>query len=335
MLRHKWRKLAMLALALALTVGAVYGCRPKETLDPTEEAPSSRPIPTRPSASELNGVPTIPSEPTDPRPVEYQLTGLWFRLDSSYQVGNSGENFANYHSDQINVSVSWELMPEQCTDGADYIQSFLRSQHSQWDSTLAGQANGVAYGICSTNQGRCMVLGVYPCGKMLGKIVAEGAKSLDQDMVRIVTSGRVEPSLVPDLTPLPPEGFQVVEFGGLQLQIRDSYLVTQEPDNVSCTDGSTLIMICYDRLANYPDCTTAEEVAAHNAALYQGVWETVEADGSTIRMYDNDGRARILVYYLQGQTLWEVCASGTFTQDGLTQMCQFLASAQIVADFRP
>jgi hypothetical protein len=331
MLRHKWRKLAIVALTIVLATSAVYGCAMKEVLNPTEETPSApgstspATRPTEPTQSE----PANPSLPTAPQPVEYSLTGLWFWLDSSYQAGNSGENFANFHSGQINVSVSWESMPEGCSNSTEYVQSFVQNQSAQWDAATAGEKHGVAYGSFSTNKGRHMVLGVYSCGKMVGKIVADGTGVLPQELIDIVTSGRVDPNQVPGLNPLPPKGYQIVKFGGLYLQISDLYEVTEEPDNVTCSYGETAIMLCYDSLANYPDCKTAEEIAAHNAAQYNGVWESIETNGATILLSDNNGHARILVYYLKGETLWEVSASGVFTPTELAQMCQLLTSAQI------
>lgn len=334
MLRHKMRKLATAALVLALTAGAVYGCGLKEMLKAEEDSPSTQATtipptlpsePTQGSEPIQGSKPTLPSEPAAPQPVEYGLTGLWFWLDSSYQAGNSGESFANYHSQSIHVSVSWESMPADCADGVSYIQRFLAQ--GQWASTAAGQANGVSYGVCVTSQGRYLVLGVYPCNGMLGKIVAEGTGVPEQELIDIVTSGRVEPNQVPERDP---NGLQLVEFGGLRLQISNRFAVTQEPDNVFCSDGSTFIMLCYDSLNSYPDCETAEEVAAHNAEKYQTVWETVATDGSTIVMDDSSGGTRIVVYYLQNQTLWEVSATGTFTPDGLAEMCQLLNSALIV-----
>lgn len=319
-------------LALAMVIGVVYGCGIKDLLFPTEPFGSSPTVPSTEPSTE----PTYPSlgltptQPTAPQPVEYSLTGLWFWLDSSYQAGNSGESFANYHSDLINVSVSWEPLPEHCTDGPGYIHSFIQSQQTRWDSTTSGQTDGVAYGICSTNQGRYMALGVYVCNGMVGKIVAEGNNIEPQALIDVVTSGRVVAEQTPGFNPAP-DGYQIVEFGGLQLQISESYLITQEADSVSCTYGTTAIMICFDSLSNYVDCTSAAEIASHNAPQYQGVWETVETEDNTIRMYDTDGQARILVYYLQGQTLWEVSASGTFTGESLEEMCQLLRSAQLPA----
>lgn len=331
MLRHRWRKLAIVALSTVLVTGAISGCAMKEGLKPTEESsviPGST-IPSTPPPESTQSRPTHPSQPVVPQPVEYSLTGLWFWLDSSYQIGNSGENFANYHSGQINVSVSWEPMPEGCSNGIQYVQSFVQSQFAQWDAAASGEKNAVAYGSFSTNTGRHMVLGVYPCGKMVGKIVADGTGVLPQELIEIVTSGRVDPDQVPGLNPLPPEGYQIVTFGGLRLQISDLYQVTAEPESVTCTYGDVAIMLCYDSLENYPDYETAEQIAAHNAAQYIGVWQTIEPNGATIVMSDSDGHARILVYYLQGGTLWEVSASGVFTPAELAQMCQTLTSAQI------
>lgn len=331
MLRHKLRKLAIVALTVVLATGAVYGCALKEALNPTEESSStpgaSTPstLPSKPNQTD----PTVATKPTAPQPVEYSLTGLWFWLDSSYQAGNSGESFANYHSGQINVSVSWETMPEGCSNGAEYVQNFMQSQSAQWDAVTSGKKNDVTYGCFSTNKGRHMVLGVYPCGKMVGKIVADGTGVLPQELIDIVTSGRVEPDQVPGLPSLPPDGYQIVNFGGLQLHISDHYEVAEEPDSVTCTYNDTAIMLCYDSLANYPDCETIEAIAAHNAPAYADAWESVETSGSTILLSDSDGHARIVVYYLHGETLWEVSASGVFTPAELAQMCQLLTSAQI------
>lgn len=274
----------------------------------------------------------LDAEISGPEPVEYSLTGLWFWLDSSYQAGNSGDNFANYHNGKTTVSVSWEPLPEELGDAEACAREYEQSQQGRWPSVLRDSRGGVDYVICADGQGQYLAVGFYASGGMVGKLVAEctGSLSDNEKLIGIVTGGRVVASEVPGPEVSPPEGVQTVSFGDLMLQISKAYLVTEDANSVSCTSGSTTIMICYDQLSSYPqNISTPAAIASHNAGLYQGVWDHVEVEGSCIRMWDEDGRSRILVYYMKGTTLWEVSAGGVFSGEELLQMCQLLSNAQI------
>lgn len=338
MKRINMHKFIAFALMLTLTAGLLWGCGLNDVLNPTDSStdspgttvPSSEPS-TLPSNPTADSSPTDPSQPPVAVPVEYSLTGLWFQLDSSYQPGNFGQSFANYYNGQIHVSVNWETMPHGLSDATGYIQSYAASQQPLWSSVRVFEENSVTMVLCSSGQGRYMALGVYICKGMVGRIMAEGTGLSDEQLlIQIVSSGRIVAEEVPGQNQQPENGSQYVSFGGLQLQISDRYQVSEDALSVFCSHGDTGILICFDNLANYPDGFTAQQIAAQNALLYQGVWEHIEVDGSTVRMYDSNGKARILVYYMQGQTLWEVSAGGTFSDAQLHEMCQLLQSAQIL-----
>ncbi len=276
-----------------------------------------------------SAIPELPEEdaPQSPEkgdPMELTFCGLAFLLDTSFVEDFRDTYYTGYSNGAISVEVSCEALSSlggKVTNSQEYAAYFA----TEWGSSLGevsyGLAGEIHYVVLDAKMfNQTAVYGFYVSGDVGWMLCAvSGEAELKDRLVEIATGGTIDEASIPVLdVPTLPDPSETISYKGLTLTL---------PGVATPTDvDASFLYFTYDGWDFEVGAGTQNELpdpvadgaglAAQQALLYEGLWDSVSVDicngTSYVCCQDADGFAVILACYVSGDNWWTISTMDYF-----------------------
>lgn len=243
---------------------------------------------------------------------EMGFAGLYLNLDSTFEV-TAFEEYAFLTAEGMDICIQLNSLSALGVDSSEaYAEYYMELKKTMDWSTLEIQTldEEFYYVLMIGEDGLVNIVGLYSSDDTAWVVTGEtrDRENAVQILTEYVTSGRIEPSEIPDL-----EEVSGVTLNGLTLPLENGYRETYRGEYVILTNGKREIYIFTGKLADLEGTiTSVEELVNKEYQEKLNLWDNVQrytANGVQCMMtWDNDGDsvATAYAYYVAEGYWWTV-----------------------------